>query len=107
MPEQRITLEQAIEAYTMGVAYAGKREKSEGSIQNGKLADMIVVDQDLFATDPHKIDQTKVMVTMVGGKVVYAADGFGGGRAAVSSSRCVSSRRAASGFRPTDHRFQG
>ena len=49
VPEQRITLEQAIEAYTLGVAYAGKREKSEGSIQNGKLADMIVVDQDLFA----------------------------------------------------------
>jgi predicted amidohydrolase YtcJ len=79
VPEQRITLEQAIEGYTMGVAYAGKREKLEGSIENGKLADMIVVDQDLFAIDPHKIDQTKLMVTIVGGRVVYAAEGFGGG----------------------------
>ena len=60
----------------MGVAYAGKREKTEGSIENGKLADIIVVDQDLFEIDPHKIDQTKVMLTMVGGKVVYASDGF-------------------------------
>ena len=78
VPEQRITLEQAIEAYTLGVAYAGKREKSEGSIQDGKLADIIVVDQDLFAIDPHKIDQTKVMMTMVGGKVVYGAEGWNG-----------------------------
>ena len=74
VPAQRITLDQTIEAYTMGVAYAGKREKTEGSIESGKLADMIIVDQDLFQVDPHKIDQTKVMLTMVGGKIVYEAD---------------------------------
>ena len=74
VPAQKLTLEQAIEAYTMGVAYAGKREKSEGSIQRGKLADIIVLDQDLFSVDSHKIDQTKVLVTIVGGKVVYASD---------------------------------
>jgi predicted amidohydrolase YtcJ len=79
VPAQKITLQQAIEAYTMGVAYAGKREKSEGSIQTGKLADMVVVDQDLFQIDPHKIVQTKVLMTIVGGKVVYAADGWSGG----------------------------
>ncbi len=73
VPEQTITLDQALEAYTMGVAYAGKREKSEGSIENGKLADLIVVDQDLFKVDPHTIDRTKVLLTMVGGKVVYAS----------------------------------
>jgi predicted amidohydrolase YtcJ len=76
VPEQRITLEQAIKAYTMGVAYAGKREKTEGSIEAGKLADLIVIDQDLFKTEPRKIDQTKVLVTVVGGKVVYAVDGW-------------------------------
>ncbi len=74
VPAQRITLDQAIEAYTMGVAYAGKREKTEGSIEKGKFADMIIVDQDLFQIDPHKIDQTKVMLTMVGGKVVYESE---------------------------------
>jgi predicted amidohydrolase YtcJ len=74
VPAQRITLDQTIEAYSMGVAYAGKREKTEGSIESGKLADMIIVDQDLFQVDPHKIDQTKVMLTMVGGKIVYEAD---------------------------------
>ena len=76
VPAQSITLEQTIEAYTMGVAYAGKREKTEGSIENGKLADVIVVDRDLFNVNPHTIDQTKVLLTMVGGKVVYASEGL-------------------------------
>ena len=76
VPAQRITLEQTIEAYTMGVAYAGKREKTEGSIEQGKLADMIVVDQNLFQVDPHKIGQTKVLMTMVGGKVVYESEAW-------------------------------
>jgi predicted amidohydrolase YtcJ len=71
VPAQRLTLEQTIEDYTMGVAYAGKRESSEGSIAPGKLADLIIVDQDLFQIDPHKIDQTQVLLTMVGGKVVH------------------------------------
>ena len=74
VPAQRLTLEQAIEAYTMGAAYAGKRERTEGSIEPGKLADIIVVDQDLFQIDPHKIDQTQVLLTMVGGKIVYQSD---------------------------------
>ena len=76
VPAQRLTLEQAIEAYTMGVAYAGKREKTEGSIERGKLADLIIVDQDLFTIDAQKVDQTKVLLTMVGGKVVYESDAW-------------------------------
>jgi predicted amidohydrolase YtcJ len=58
----------------MGVAYAGRREQTEGSIAPGKVGDLIVVDQDLFQIDPHKIDQTQVLLTMVGGKVVYQSD---------------------------------
>ena len=46
------------------------------SIEPGKLADLIAVDQDLFQIDPHKIDQTKVLLTVVEGKVVYAAEGW-------------------------------
>ncbi len=74
VPAQRLTLEQAIEAYTMGVAYSGKRERTEGSIEPGKHADIIVVDQDLFHIDPHKIDKTQVLLTMVGGKIVYQSE---------------------------------
>jgi len=71
LPQERITLEQAIHGYTMGAAIAGRRDKTEGSLEPGKLADLIVLSQDLFTMDPHKIGQTKVMLTMVGGKVVY------------------------------------
>jgi len=66
-----ITLEQAINGYTLGAAYAGRREKTEGSLETGKVADLIVVSQDLFHTDPHQVGKTEVLVTIVGGKVVY------------------------------------
>jgi predicted amidohydrolase YtcJ len=73
MPEQRVTLAQAVEGYTLGAAYAGRREKTEGSIEPGKLADLIIVSQNIFEIDPHTIAQTKVVKTIVGGKVVYQA----------------------------------
>jgi predicted amidohydrolase YtcJ len=73
MPEQRLALAQAVEGYTLGAAYAGRREKTEGSIEPGKLADLIVVSQNIFEIDPHTIAQTKVVKTIVGGKVVYQA----------------------------------
>ena len=74
MPEQRVTLAQAVEGYTLGAAYAGRREKTEGSIEPGKLADLIIVSQNIFEIDPHAIAQTKVVKTIVGGRVVYQAD---------------------------------
>ncbi len=74
MPEQRVTLAQAVEGYTLGAAYAGRREKTEGSIEPGKLADFIIVSQNIFEIDPHTIAQTKVVKTIVGGRVVYQAD---------------------------------
>jgi predicted amidohydrolase YtcJ len=73
LPQQRITLAQAVEGYTLGAAYAGRREKTEGSIEPGKLADMIIVSQDIFEIDPHKIAKTKVLETIVGGRVVFQA----------------------------------
>ncbi len=66
-----ITVEQAINGYTLGAAYAGRREKTEGSLEAGKVADLIVVSQDLFHTDPHRVGKTEVLITVVGGKVVY------------------------------------
>jgi predicted amidohydrolase YtcJ len=73
LPQQRITLAQAVEGYTLGAAYAGRREKTEGSIEPGKLADMIIVSQDIFEIDPQKIAKTKVLETIVGGRVVFQA----------------------------------
>lgn len=70
-PGERLNLEQAIEGYTMGGAIAAQREKTEGSIEPGKLADAVILSQDLFRILPNQIGKTKVMMTMVGGKVVY------------------------------------
>jgi hypothetical protein len=70
-PNEKLTLEQAIQGYTMGNAFSARREKTEGSIEAGKLADVIIIDQDLFKIPPNQIGKTKVMMTMVGGKIVY------------------------------------
>jgi hypothetical protein len=71
LPNERLTLEQAIQGYTMGGAIAARREKTEGSIEVGKLADAVLVSQDLFKIAPNQIGKTKVLLTMVGGKIVY------------------------------------
>jgi predicted amidohydrolase YtcJ len=71
LPNERISLDAAIHGYTLGAAIAGRREKTEGSVEPGKLADLIMLSQNLFAIDPHQIGRTEVMMTMVGGQVVY------------------------------------
>ncbi|MGB9074950.1 MAG: amidohydrolase [Terriglobales bacterium] len=71
VPQQRLSLEDTIRAYTLGAAFAGRREKTEGSLEPGKLADLIVLDRDLFRIEPSEIGKTEVLLTMVGGKVVY------------------------------------
>ena len=76
VPQQRLSLEDTIRAYTLGAAFAGHREGAEGSLEPGKLADLIVLSQDLFRIEPSAIVKTKVMMTMVGGKVVYKAAGW-------------------------------
>jgi predicted amidohydrolase YtcJ len=73
VPEQRLTVEETVRGYTLGAAYAGRREKTEGSIEPGKLADLIIVSQNIFEIDPHRIGETKVLTTLVGGRVVYQA----------------------------------
>ena len=74
VPEQRLTVAQVVDGYTMGAAYAGRREKAEGSLEEEKLADLIVVSQNIFEIDPNKIREAKVIATIVGGRVVYLAD---------------------------------
>jgi predicted amidohydrolase YtcJ len=71
VPKERISLEDTIKAYTLGAAVAGRRERTEGSLEPGKLADLIVLSQDLFKIEPSEIGKMEVLTTMVGGKVVY------------------------------------
>jgi predicted amidohydrolase YtcJ len=74
VPEQRLTVAQVIEGYTLGAAFASRREKLEGSLEVGKLADLIILSQNIFDVKPRKIGATKVVTTIVGGRIVYQAD---------------------------------
>lgn len=73
-PGQRLTVAQAVDGYTLGAAFAGRREKTEGSLEVGKVADLIIVSQNIFDIDAHKIAATKVLNTIVGGRLVYQAN---------------------------------
>jgi predicted amidohydrolase YtcJ len=70
-PEQRITVRQAIDAYTQGAAYSEFSEQQLGTLEAGKLADLAVLSQDVFSVAPARIGETQVVLTMVGGRVVF------------------------------------
>ena len=72
-PEQRLSIEQAIAAYTTGAAYAQFAEKDKGTLAPGMLADFVVLDRDLTKVAPPEILKTRVLRTVVGGKTVYQA----------------------------------
>jgi predicted amidohydrolase YtcJ len=72
-PEQKLTVAEAVEAYTLGSAYAEFQDGEKGSITPGKLADMVLLSDDIFSIDPVKIRDVKVLKTFVGGKVVWDA----------------------------------
>lgn len=72
-PEQRLTLDEALRAYTQGSAYAAFQEKEKGTIAPGKLADIIVLSENLFSIPPDKIKDVRVSITVMGGKLVYQA----------------------------------
>jgi len=72
-PEQKLTVAEAVEAYTMGSAYAEFQEKDKGSITSGKLADMVLLSGDIFSIDLTKVREVKVLNTIVGGKIVWDA----------------------------------
>jgi len=73
-PEQKLTLPEALEAYTMGSAYAEFQDQEKGTISPGKLADMVLVSDDLFSLPPEKIRDAKVLQTWVAGKVVFSQE---------------------------------
>lgn len=70
-PEQKISVEQAVTAYTLHAAYASFEEGIKGSLEKGKLADLVILDQNIFTIAPEKIKEVRVLKTMVGGKIVF------------------------------------
>jgi len=72
-PEQRLTMDQALAAYTQGSAFAEFEEKEKGKIVAGMLADFVVLDRDPTAVSPEKLLGSKVLRTVLGGKTVYEA----------------------------------
>jgi predicted amidohydrolase YtcJ len=71
VPEQKISVEETVRAYTVGSAYAEFQDQVKGSITAGKLADLVLLSQDIFKIDPKEIENVKVVLTMVDGRVVY------------------------------------
>jgi predicted amidohydrolase YtcJ len=71
IPEERIALRDALAAYTIGSAYVTFRDKEAGSIETGKLADIIVLSENLFDIPPAQISEVKILLTLLGGKEVY------------------------------------
>ena len=70
-PEQKISVDQAIRLYTSNGAYQEHRENILGTLEFGKAADLIVLDQDIFSIEHEEIGKTQVLMTMVGGNIVY------------------------------------
>ncbi len=70
-PQQAISVKDALRLYTTNAAYASFEETVKGSIEPGKLADLVVLDQDILAIPEDEIKEVKVETTIVGGEIVY------------------------------------
>jgi len=71
VPEQKISVEEAVRAYTVGSAWAEFQESVKGTITPGKLADLVILSRDIFKIDPKDIETTKVVMTILDGRVIY------------------------------------
>jgi predicted amidohydrolase YtcJ len=76
IPEQKISVDEAVRAYTVGSAYAEFQEQNKGTITTGKLADIVMLSEDIFSIDPREIERVKVVLTIMDGRVVYSAAGL-------------------------------
>jgi predicted amidohydrolase YtcJ len=76
IPEQRITVAQAVHAYTVGSAFAEHQEKVKGSIEPGKLADLVVLSDDIFSIPPDQIQKTTVDLTIFDGRIIFERPWF-------------------------------
>jgi predicted amidohydrolase YtcJ len=75
VPEEKITVEETVRAYTVGSAYAEFAERAKGTITPGKLADLVVLDKDIFTISPTQIETARVQLTIVDGKIVHESGG--------------------------------
>lgn len=75
VPEQKITVEEAVRAYTTGAAYASFEESEKGVLAAGNLADFVVLDRNIFEIPPEEIRSARVMTTVVGGRKVFERGG--------------------------------
>jgi predicted amidohydrolase YtcJ len=73
VPSQKLTVDEAVRAFTYGSAYAEFQENVKGTLEVGKLADFVIISEDIFTIDPVNLRDAKVLVTIVDGKVVYEA----------------------------------
>lgn len=75
IPEQRIGVEEALRGYTSDAAFASFDETDKGTIARGKLADFAIIDRDITRIPPDEIAQARVVITVVGGRVVFEEPG--------------------------------
>jgi hypothetical protein len=73
-PDQRMTREEALRSFTLDAAYAAFEKKIKGSLERGKLADLVVLSKDIMTIPAPEILKTDVVMTIVGGKIVYQQD---------------------------------
>jgi uncharacterized protein (TIGR02246 family) len=99
LPDERIGLPDALAAFTIGSAYVNRLEKETGSLETGKRADLVVLDQNLFAVPASEVGRTHALVTLFGGRVVHgdlaALSGKGNGNMDLSAIEDFSRRYAA------------
>jgi predicted amidohydrolase YtcJ len=76
LPGLAVSVENALRHYTVDAAYASFDEKDKGRIAEGQLADLAVLSKDVVGSPPETILETKVLLTVMGGRLVYRADGF-------------------------------
>jgi predicted amidohydrolase YtcJ len=72
-PEERVDLETALRAYTVNNAWVAGEEAVKGSLEPGKLADLVVIDRDIFGVPPEELKDADVLLTIVGGRIVFDA----------------------------------
>ena len=76
VPEEKITVEEALRAYTAGSAYAEFAEAEKGRLMPGQLADLVVLSEDPFQVEAGRLEEVRPVMTMVGGRIVYEAEGW-------------------------------
>jgi hypothetical protein len=76
IPAQKISVEDAVRAFTTGGAYAEFSENEKGTLTPGKLADIVLLDRDIFRVAPDRIREARVVATILGGRIIFRGEDF-------------------------------